>query len=131
MFRLLLRVWRRFIATDRDSSNHVEHLEGRQLLSALPHAAATVPRYDHVVIVVEENHGFSQILGPSIWPPLAFNPIVWASINQPKPYLQDLYTRGLASGGAVFTDSHGIDHPSQPNYLALFSGSTQGVTSDA
>jgi len=30
----------------------------------------------------------------------------------------------------LFTDSHGIGHPSQPNYLALFSGSTQGVKGD-
>src|SRR5256885_527448 len=32
---------------------------------------------------------------------------------------------------ANFTDSHGIDHPSQPNYLALFSGDPQGTGSDA
>ena len=33
--------------------------------------------------------------------------------------------------GANFTQSYAITHPSQPNYLALFSGSTQGVTDDA
>jgi acid phosphatase len=31
----------------------------------------------------------------------------------------------------LFTDSHGVTHPSLPNYLALFSGSTQGVTNDS
>lgn len=36
----------------------------------------------------------------------------------------------LADQSAVFTKSYAITHPSQPNYLALFSGSTQGVTSD-
>jgi hypothetical protein len=30
---------------------------------------------------------------------------------------------------ANFTNSHAVDHPSQPNYLALFSGSTQGTGS--
>jgi acid phosphatase len=41
------------------------------------------------------------------------------------------FLRQLAAQGTAFTDSHGITHPSQPNYLALFSGSTQGVHSDA
>ncbi len=31
---------------------------------------------------------------------------------------------------AVLTDWHGVTHPSEPNYLALFTGSTQGVTDD-
>jgi acid phosphatase len=42
------------------------------------------------------------------------------------PYLNE-----LAGAGASLTDSHGVAHPSQPNYLALFSGSTQGVTDDS
>jgi acid phosphatase len=41
------------------------------------------------------------------------------------------YLASLAQTGAVFTDAHGVTHPSQPNYLALFSGSTQGVVDDA
>src|SRR5262249_11245821 len=32
---------------------------------------------------------------------------------------------------AVFTRAFAETHPSQPNYLALFSGSTQGVTDDS
>lgn len=40
------------------------------------------------------------------------------------------YLNQLAKEGALFSDSHGVTHPSQPNYLALFSGSTQGVTDD-
>lgn len=66
------------------------------------------PRPDHVVIVIDENHGFSQIIG---------------STNAP-------YINSLTNLGALFTSSHGVTHPSQPNYLALFSGSTQGVTDD-
>jgi phosphatidylinositol-3-phosphatase len=37
----------------------------------------------------------------------------------------------LAVHGALFTGSYAITHPSQPNYLALFSGGTQGVTDDS
>lgn len=42
------------------------------------------------------------------------------------PYLNALAQRGLS-----FTDMHGETHPSQPNYLALFSGSRQGITGDS
>jgi len=66
------------------------------------------PRPDHVVIVIEENKSFKRIIG-----------------NIEAPYINH-----LAYGGAVFTNSFAITHPSQPNYLALFSGSTHGVTDD-
>jgi hypothetical protein len=67
-----------------------------------------VPRPDHVLVVIDENHAQGEIVG---------------SANAP-------YITGLSKAGANFTNSHAISHPSQPNYLALFSGSTQGVTSD-
>ena len=67
-----------------------------------------IPKYDHVVIVIEENHAYSEVIG---------------SLNAP-------YINSLAKDGALFTNSHGIGHPSQPNYLALFSGSTQGIKGD-
>ena len=63
---------------------------------------------DHVIIVIEENHGYDQIIG-------------WDSAA---------YINKLAREGALFTNSHGVTHPSQPNYLAIFSGTTQGVTGD-
>ena len=81
------------------------------LLSAIVAAgdAAAAPwRPSHVVVVIEENHAYEQIID-----------------NPDAPFLND-----LAAEGALFTDAHGIRHPSQPNYLALFSGSTQGVTGD-
>jgi acid phosphatase len=41
------------------------------------------------------------------------------------PFINDLIARhGLATG------YHAVAHPSQPNYIALFSGSTQGVADD-
>lgn len=112
----------------------VEPLESRRLLSAGDAGAVpiTAPRYDHVVVVMEENHSYSQILGPSIDPPTAFFPGTWTNMLQvPLLPTVDTYIRSLAEHSAVFTNSHGIAHPSQPNYLALFSGSTQGVTNDA
>jgi hypothetical protein len=75
---------------------------------ASPAAASGVPHYDHIVIVMEENESSTNIIGSSQAP----------------------YINSLAAQGANFTDAHGEAHPSQPNYLALFSGSTQGVTDD-
>lgn len=71
-------------------------------------AQALPPRYDHIVIVVEENHSQSGIIG-----------------NADAPYMNL-----LAMAGASFDNMHGLTHPSQPNYLNLFSGSAQGWTTD-
>jgi acid phosphatase len=78
----------------------LEHLEPRVLF------ASGVPDFKKVVVVIEENRGYDDIIG---------------SANAP-------YINSLVAGGALFTDSHGVARPSQPNYFALFSGSTQGVT---
>lgn len=43
---------------------------------------------------------------------------------------QARFINQLARMGALFTASYAVTHPSEPNYLALFSGSTHGVTSD-
>lgn len=77
-------------------------------ITVLP-AHAQAPRYDHVLVVVMENHGLAQVIG-----------------NRSAPYLT-----ALAGQGANFTNSHGVAHPSQPNYLALFSGSTHGIANDS
>jgi len=70
-------------------------------------AAQTIPRYDHVVIVMMENQNYSTIIG---------------NTNQ-APFINSLVT-----GGASFSNAHGVWHPSLPNYYALLSGSTQGLT---
>ncbi len=72
--------------------------------------AQSIPQYEHVLIAVLENHGYSQMVGASS-----------------APYINSLIADPNA---ATFTDAHGISHPSQPNYLQLFSGSNQGVTDD-
>jgi phosphatidylinositol-3-phosphatase len=71
-------------------------------------AAVEVPRFSHVYLLVMENQGLADVLG-----------------GTSDPYLHALVARyGLA------TDYRGVAHPSEPNYLALFSGSTQGVADD-
>jgi phosphatidylinositol-3-phosphatase len=70
---------------------------------------AALPVPSHVVVVMEENHSYSEIIGSSQAP----------------------YINSLATQGALFTQSFAIGHPSQPNYLAIFSGSTQGITDDS
>lgn len=71
-------------------------------------AGGGMPRPDHVMVVVFENKSSADVVG-----------------NPQAPYLG-----GLLARSAVFTRSFAVTHPSQPNYLALFSGSTQGVTGD-
>jgi hypothetical protein len=56
-----------------------------------------------------ENHSYSDIIGSGQAP----------------------YINALARQGALLTNSHAVTHPSEPNYLALFSGSTQGITDDS
>lgn len=55
-----------------------------------------------------ENHAYGSIIG-----------------SPDAPYINQ-----LARQGALLTRSYAVTHPSEPNYLALFSGSTQGVSSD-
>jgi len=71
-------------------------------------ATPQVPAFDHVAVVVLENKARSQVLGNRAAP--AFN--------------------AFARRGAVLSGYQGAAHPSLPNYLALVSGSTHGVTTD-
>jgi acid phosphatase len=68
-------------------------------------AQTPLPRPDHIVMVIEENHSFDQIVD-----------------SPAAPYLNALIHKG-----ALLTNSYAITHPSQPNYIALFAGSTEGV----
>src|SRR5438045_1062375 len=79
-------------------------------ISLVGTGVAAPPTWDHIVIVIEENKSFSQVIG---------NPI-------DAPYINNT----LKIGGAYLTDMYGITHPSQPNYLQFFSGANQGVTTD-
>src|SRR5207245_4629203 len=66
---------------------------------------AGLPVYDHVVIVVEENKDYAQIVG-----------------NPAAPYLNR-----LAAEGALLTQMFGEEHNSEGNYFWLFSGDNHGV----
>ncbi len=76
------------------------------MVDAVSQSVLPVP--DHIVIVILENHDYAQIIGSSEAP----------------------YINALASdtNSALFTNSYAIEHPSQPNYLDLYSGCNQGVT---
>ena len=80
--------------------------------SATPGPTATPPTsgspITHVVIVWLENHEYSAVTSSSM------------------PYLT-----GLASTHGLASNFYAVSHPSLPNYLAIWSGSTQGVTDDA
>ena len=85
--------------------------------SATPSATAAGPcgtastppaAYDHVVWILMENHSYSQI------------------IDSPSaPYINQ-----VAGECGLATNYSAISHPSLPNYIALTSGSTQGITDD-
>lgn len=69
-----------------------------------------LPKPDHIVVAILENHSYSQIIG-----------------SPAAPFINSLANDTLS---ALFTDSHAIVYPSQPNYLILYSGSAQGVKND-
>jgi phosphatidylinositol-3-phosphatase len=75
--------------------------------SAPPSRAAGLagPR---VVVVVEENHSIGQIIGSP----------------------QARFLNRLAAKGNLLTSYFAVTHPSLPNYIAMISGDTQGITSD-
>jgi phosphatidylinositol-3-phosphatase len=69
-----------------------------------------LPVPEHIVILILENHGYSQIINSS-----------------EAPFINALAND---ANSALFRNSYAIEHPSQPNYLDLFSGSNQGVRDD-
>ena len=71
-------------------------------------ARTAVPAFDHVVLIVFENKEESSVLGRRDAP--TFN--------------------AMAKRYARLTRYYAVTHPSLPNYLALASGTTAGITSD-
>ena len=78
---------------------------GSSGISTTPTSPPTAP---HVMVVMMENQGYNQIIGNSALP----------------------YINSLAADYGSATDSYSYAHPSLPNYLAIASGSNQGVTVD-
>lgn len=95
------------------SSTVASAARGPSSSGALPHYTsrreAARRRWRHVIVVVEENHSYGEIIG-----------------NRSAPYLNH-----LARAGVSFSRFRAITHPSEPNYLALFSGSRHRLTDDS
>lgn len=89
------------------------------LLATIASAIATpdVPRPDHIVVVIDENHSWGDVIGSGL-----------------APYIDSLAADIGANGHtAAMTQSFGTapgTQPSQPNYLELYSGDSQGVIND-
>jgi phosphatidylinositol-3-phosphatase len=76
--------------------------------SPVPTPTPAPTGYDHIVVIVLENHSFETVIG-----------------SPQAPFLNSLANQwGLATGYS------GVSHPSLPNYLALIGGSTFGISSD-
>jgi hypothetical protein len=65
--------------------------------------------YQHVIWIIFENKSFGEIIGSSAAP----------------------YINSLASRCGLATAYKAVTHPSLPNYIAMTSGSTQGVTDNS
>jgi hypothetical protein len=70
--------------------------------------AGNVPNFDHVYVIIFENKEYSSVVGSSS-----------------APYINSL----IAKYGSA-TNFTAERHPSEPNYIALTSGSTQGIADD-
>ncbi|MBV9546657.1 MAG: hypothetical protein JOY61_20000, partial [Chloroflexi bacterium] len=75
---------------------------------AVASATPSVPRYDHIFVIVEENHSFTDVIG-----------------NPAAPNLN-----ALANQFGLATNYFGVTHPSEPNYVALLGGNLFGINSD-
>ncbi|RIB16480.1 phosphoesterase family-domain-containing protein [Gigaspora rosea] len=64
--------------------------------------------FDRMVVVVFENTNFTEAIA--------------------EPYFKELTLR---PNGVLLSDFHGVEHPSEPNYVAEISGSTFGIKDDA
>jgi hypothetical protein len=71
-------------------------------------AQGNIPNFAHIVLTVLENRDYSEVIG-----------------NSQAPYLN-----ALAKQYVLLSDYYAVGHPSLPNYIALMSGGTQGISSD-
>jgi phosphatidylinositol-3-phosphatase len=85
----------------------ISHASGH---GAAAQAGKRAPHASYVVVVIMENRDYDLIVG-----------------SPDAPYINGT----LVPQAALMTNSHAIGHPSQPNYVAFFSGSTQGLTDDS
>ena len=69
-----------------------------------------VQHFDHIFVIMMENHGYQQIIG-----------------NPNEPYLNSIVQNGKVN---LATNYFAVGHPSLTNYLEIVGGSNFGVRSD-
>jgi len=69
---------------------------------------STIKNAQHVFVIMMENTGYDSLIG-----------------NPNAPWIN-----AAAAKYGLATNAYGVTHPSQPNYIALTSGSTNGVVDD-
>ena len=75
---------------------------------ATPPPSGSLPNFSHVYVIMFENKEYSSIVGSSSAP----------------------YTNSLIAQYGLSTNFYAETHPSEPNYIALTSGGTQGIADD-
>jgi hypothetical protein len=71
-------------------------------------SASTFPHYEHVFLLIDENHNYNQIIG-----------------NPAAPEIN-----ALARDYGLATRYSGVADPSEPNYVAMLGGSAFGISND-
>jgi len=75
----------------------------------LPAQAAELARYDHIFVIIAENRGYAQVIGPATLAP---------NINR------------LAEQFGLASHFYAEVHPSEGNYIAMLGGDTFGIHDD-
>jgi phospholipase C len=78
-------------------------------LSARANTRSNITSYQHVFIIMMENTSYTSLIG-----------------NSNAPWINS-----MATTARLATNYTGVTHPSQPNYIAATSGSTNGVSDDS
>ena len=78
------------------------------LQPATPTVKIGIPNFDHIVLIMLENRDYQTVMDGTQMPLLS----------------------ALAQQNVLLSNYFAVAHPSLPNYLALMSGSTQGITND-
>jgi phospholipase C len=79
------------------------------LMAGAANAAVTIPRYDHIFVIIEENKGYDQIMSHPEWTPVIHK---------------------LAAEYGQASEFYGEVHPSEGNYIAMLGGDTFGIHDD-
>jgi hypothetical protein len=83
-------------------------LAGAPSATSKPASGEGVPRYQHVLVIVEENKDYEQILNPAVAPEIS----------------------ALAAKYGNATHFYAEVHPSEANYVAMLGGDTFGIHDD-